>query len=1093
MKKIYLIFIILITFTGISSAQFYNGLLMNFGKNRVQYKSFEWRYYSYKDYDIFFYERDVNLGKYTAQYIKKIMSETENFFGITLDGRVLFIIYTNLTDFRQSNAGLETENSNFELGGKNQMIDNKVFIYYEGDHQKYEKQLRKLVALLYIRQILYGNAFTELLAGSSSIDVPEWFENGLASFVAKQYDQNVINKTYDYIKNHKHINFNHLENDDAEIIGHSFWYFIADKYGKQTITNILYFTKISKSISNSITYVLGKNLKTLTKEWQAYYEQKNVGEINLPKQETEILKSKKNRVFQQFRISPDGENIAFVDNNEGKYRVLLYNSKTDKTKCLYKEGQRLDQIIDYTYPVLAWSDDGKRLAFATESKGNVYLRIYNLESKELKSGILQNIDKVLSMAFSPRSFYLVISGISSGYTDLFVYNRVSSTSSRITYDLADDIDPHFTKDGKGIVFSSNRTNDTLIKTSDYLKNEPLDDNFNIYLYDFKNKSKILTKLTDNKFANETDPINISKDKYIYLSDYSGITNKYKLRYDSTISFVDTTVHYRYYSDVKQITNYSSPILEYDLMRNYTGDLFYFDERYHLFENQSNTILNGKINIKSTPNYFKKREIENKKQQIQKQKEKQLAREKELKLLDSLAPTFDAKINSADSSIVDINNYIFEIEKDTNFANYYKKINEEGKSVYRNSPFPNMRVYQPVFYISDLLGQLDFSMLNQSYQPFTGSAFRFNNGMSYFTSISLNELMDDYRLDGGFRFGLNGSLEYLFSLENLKKRLDKQIIFHRQRIKYVLDDYFYPPIELKTVTNELIFVLRYPFNQVSSVKTSFIGKYDQKIPLSTEYNTLVAKDTLHLYTGAKLEYIFDNTKITGINLLDGTRFKIFGEFYQQVQGNYDYTIVLGGDFRFYKNIFRHLTFAQRFAGSTSFGSGKVIFYLGGVDNWINLSLDQNKYFDKRVNINYNQNYLFQAVATNLRGFPQNARNGNSFLVSNTELRMPIVQMFAPYPINSGFWKNLQVVGFFDIGSAWAGLSPYDEKNKYNQIILHRDPFTVIVDVDRPPFVYGYGWGIRSKLLGYFVRVDFAWGVEANYQYPRKVYLSLAKDF
>lgn len=1093
MKKIFIIFFILTTITEFASAQFYNGLQMNFGKNRVQYKNFEWRYYSYKNYDIFFYDRDVNLGKYVAQNIKKIMSETENFFGINLNGRILFIVYANLTDFRQANAGLDPENTNFDLGGKYQMVDNKVFLYYQGDHQLFERQVRELVATLYITQILYGNAFTELLGGSSVLNVPQWFDKGLASFVSKQYDENIINKTKDFIKNHKHINFNYLVDDDAKIIGHSFWYFISDTYGEQTISNILYFTKISKSVVKSISYVLGKNMKTLTKDWKNYYVQKTNTEVVLPKSENEILKSKKHRVFQQLKISPDGKNIAFVENYEGRYKVLLYNSETDKTKRLYKEGHRLDQIVDYTYPVLAWSDDGKKLAFAIESKGNVNIKIYETETKKITSGILQNIDKVMSMSFSPRNLYLVISGISSGYTDLFVYNRVTSTSMRLTYDLADDLDPHFTKDGKKIVFSSNRSNDTLIKITNYLKNYPLNDNFDLYVYDFKNKSKILTKLTNNQFSNETNPINLTTDQYLFLSDNSGIKNNFFLQYDSTISFVDTTVHYRHFSDIRKVSNYTYPILEYDLNGNYAGDLFFYDKKYHIYQYHRNELLNKNIKFDSKPDFFKKKEIENKINKLAKEKEEKLKRQNQIKKLDSLAPTFDLKINAADSSIVDINNYVFEMEKDTLFAKYYKNRKEEGKSGLKKSPFPKMRVYKPLFFINDVLGQVDFSMLNQSYQPFSGSAFKFNNGMAYFMSISLDELMDDYKLIGGFRFGLNGSIEYLLSAENLKKRLDKQLIFHRQRIKYTSNSNFYPPERQKTVINELMYVMRYPFNQISSVKTTFIAKYDQKIPLSTEYNTLISKDTLHLYTGFKTEYIFDNTKILGMNLLDGTRFKIFGEFYQQVEGNYDYTGVLGADFRFYKNIFRHFTLAQRFAGATSFGSGKVIFYLGGVDNWINLSLKQNGYFDYRVNINYAQNYLFQAVATNLRGFPQNARNGNSFLVSNTELRMPIVQMILPYPVNSDFWNNLQVVGFFDIGSAWAGLSPYDPKNKFNQIVVRRQPFTVIVDVDRPPFVFGYGWGLRSKLLGYFVRLDFAWGVEARYHYPRKVYLSLAKDF
>ena len=1092
MKKIIttvsIFFILIIT----AKAQFYNGLQMNFGKNRVQYKNFEWRYYSYKNYDIFFYDRDKNLGKFVAKNINGIIDEMENFFGIVLEDRMEIIVYANITDFRQTNGGLETENADFNVGGKYQIVNDKIFLYYEGTHKDFTLQLRKLLAKVYIKQILYGSAFSELLSSSTAINLPDWFESGLASYAADPYNSDVFNKTKAFIESHKHFSFNRLTGEEAEYLGHSFWFYIASTFGKTTIANILYFIKISKSLTRSISYVTGTSLNQLTKQWLDYYKSRfENNNFTTPPKDKKVLQTRKKRIFTQFALSPDGKRIAYVENNRGKYKIYLYDEEQGKSKVIYKGGERLDQIIDYSYPVLTWNRRGDMLAFTTETKGNVYMHIYNFNDKTEKKGILQNIDKVLSMSFSPQNVFIVLSGISNGYTDLFIYNRLSGTSFRLTYDLADDIDPHFTKDGRKIIFASNRTSDTLERMPYFQKNPPLGNNFNLFVYDYYTKSPVLTQITKDSLADEIQPIPVEDNKYLYLSEKYGFWNKYEVEYDSIIGFVDTTVHYRYFSTVKQITNYPQSIIKHDLANNTAGDLILQGKKFQIYKYPANSILEN--NLKGDELFFKKLQNEEiiQKQQLEAEKERQ--RQEKLKLIDSLTPTFEAKINSADTSFVDINNYIFEVEKDSMFGEYYKKLNEEEKTPYKKPLFPQMRVYQPLFFMEDVMGQIDFSMLNQSYQPFTGDAFKFNNGMTYFTSVTLRELMEDYRLIGGIRFGFNGSIEYLFSIENLKKRLDKQIIFHRQRIKYATDNYFWPAQINKTITNELMFVLRYPFSQTTSIKTTFIGKYDDIMPLSTEYNTLIAEDTLHIYSGFKTEYIFDNTRELSLNLLDGIRYKIFGEIYQQVQGNYDYTAVLGADFRFYKNIFRHFIIAQRFAGATSFGSGKVIFYLGGVDNWINLYLAPNAYFDHRVNINYDQNYIFQAVATNMRGFPQNIRNGNTFVVSNTELRLPVTQMIFSYPINSGFWYNLQVIGFFDIGSAWAGKSPNDPKNLYNELRTVRPPFTVIVEVDRPPFVYSYGWGLRTKVMGYFVRLDFAHGIEARYHYPMKMCISLSKDF
>jgi hypothetical protein len=43
------------------------------------------------------------------------------------------------------------------------------------------------------------------------------------------------------------------------------------------------------------------------------------------------------------------------------------------------------------------------------------------------------------------------------------------------------------------------------------------------------------------------------------------------------------------------------------------------------------------------------------------------------------------------------------------------------------------------------------------------------------------------------------------------------------------------------------------------------------------------------------------------------------------------------------------------------------------------------------------------------------------------------------------------------------------------------------------VGGFGLGLRTKILGYFIRVDYAWGVDNRKVQNGRWYLSLALDF
>jgi len=287
-------------------------------------------------------------------------------------------------------------------------------------------------------------------------------------------------------------------------------------------------------------------------------------------------------------------------------------------------------------------------------------------------------------------------------------------------------------------------------------------------------------------------------------------------------------------------------------------------------------------------------------------------------------------------------------------------------------------------------------------------------------------------------------------------------------------------------------LKYPFSQVSALKGTFILRHDRQVILSTDIQTLGAVNSNKLWTGIKFEYIFDNTIRRGLNIFYGTRYKVFTESYLQVNGKADDLHVLGFDFRHYIKIHRDLIFASRFATSTSLGSARLVYYLGSVDNWINLNSTVPT-FNTNIPIKERANYAFQTLATNMRGFSQNIRNGNSFAVINNEVRWPFVRYFANRSLSSGFWDNLQVVLFGDIGTAWTGLTPYSGENGYDKKIYPNSPITVEVETNLDPIVYGYGLGVRSKVLGYFMRFDWAWGIDSGVQQPRMFYFSLSTDF
>jgi hypothetical protein len=169
-------------------------------------------------------------------------------------------------------------------------------------------------------------------------------------------------------------------------------------------------------------------------------------------------------------------------------------------------------------------------------------------------------------------------------------------------------------------------------------------------------------------------------------------------------------------------------------------------------------------------------------------------------------------------------------------------------------------------------------------------------------------------------------------------------------------------------------------------------------------------------------------------------------------------------------------------------------MGGVDGWFSPK------FNNALKPANDQAYAFQSLAVNMRGFPQNVANGNNAVVFNSELRLPVITTFFNKPINNAFLRNFQLVQFVDLGTAWNGKLSNIERpySIFRDVDADGNPTNNPVQVRKKaggigPFVGGYGFGVRSTLLGYFLKVDAAWEMDGIFRGKPYWYIAMGLDF
>lgn len=1070
-------------------AQFYNGHQMTFGKNKVQYYDYYWSFYRFDDFDCYFNEYGRDLAQFTANYALKRIGEIEDFFDYTLEKRLIFVIYNKNAEFRQSNIGLITfDDETYNTGGYSRIIKNKVMLYYEGDHVDFQKQISAAITESVINEMLYNADVKDRVSSSSVIYMPDWFIKGLIHYVAYGWDYEAENRVKDGFSSGKYKNINHLEYEDAVDAGQSFWRFIGKKHGDAMIPNIIYLTKIYKNIKDGFLYVLGQNLNDILKEWKEFYREEYADDQKSPSDEEKVIrKSRKEQLFQQVNISPAGNYIAYVTNDWGRKRIWLFDQTSGKKKVIFRKEPKFEQVTDNTYPVLGWHPTGRILTIINDEKAALVMYFYRPEDKSIEKRNLLYFDKILDFSYSPDGTKLVFSAVKDGTTDIYIHTISSGTNERITFDVHDDLNPSFLKGTVDeIIFSSNRPTDTLTNTGDPFERSAT--GFDLFTYNISKNNKVLIRLAEGKHTDRFEAEGLSRNKFTYVGDQNGILNRYIATFDSTISYIDTATHYRYFISSQPLTDYDRNIINHSVGEESDtySEVVFRNRKYNLRHGP----LNGQdplspADLKNTVFREEKSEMLHRADSIEQLRQWLISEEK--KMRDTLTkPLYEYYIKDEP---IDISHYIFEKEKQNYYNQLWRKDYMDIDLDTGIIDIPLIRIYETSFYNNYIVNQIDFSFLNNSYQVYSGGSSYFNPGVNLLTRFGTIDLFENYRVTGGFRFAGNfDSNEYLLSVENLKGKYDKQLIFHRQAYFAESQDTL-----LKAFTHNLYLSYARPITPVFALKGTLSYRNDKYVYLSRDIATLSREDYMQHWGSFKAEVIYDNTRKRSVNIYFGTRFKIFGEYYREIVRNRSDMFVLGVDFRKYTRIHRELIWANRFAASTSFGPTKLIYYMGGVDNWMGYLFNKYPMFDNSTPVTPNVNYGFQALATNMRGFTQNVRNGNNFVLINSEIRWPFVRYFAGHPLRSNFLNSLQLVGFGDIGTAWTGSDPWSGENGYDTRVIEYGPVSVTIDANTEPIVAGVGFGARAQVMGYFVRADWAWGIENYYILPKIFYLSFSLDF
>ncbi len=1114
---------------------------VEYGRSKVQYKKFKWKYFQTKNFNIYYTDKtkflesdnnnDVNkttrsdnnelIAKYVAQIAEANLPEVENNAESGLQRRANIILYNSYNDYKQSNMG---QGVDWQIpGGTTKLVNNKVAVYFNSDHDNLKIQVREAIARILVDNILFGDDIGEIARNQALLDLPEWLVDGYVKYLAQNWSTDLDDELKSALLSGSYTSFYQFAFSKPLLAGHSFWRYIEDNYKKENVTYFFYLTRVYKNLNSASEKICKKKFKLvlqdfMEKESEKYYEdirkRKNNPRGKLFTQE-EV--GKKDFFKFQANPAPKSQDYAVVEYKKGVYKVYLVEGWIDK-KLLLKFNVRTNYTAyNNQYPLLAWDPKGTRLSVMYSDKGKIRLFVFDAVRRfKIDKTSFPSFDQVQDMNYMSKD-QLLFSAVRNGQSDIYSYNLSTQKLEQITNDVYADLDPTFVSfpSKTGIIYSSNRPQPESVSNDTVVPGTP----YNIYLIDDWNKSefKKLSKLTNVKFGNARYPTQYNSNHFTFVNDEKGVANRYAGFFNSTAAGYDTLI----YVGKNVLHNPSLKDVDSLLAANKQDkpdSVGYFrvtDDSTYTFpiSNYESGIVETRMSGDKDQISETRREGDYKLLYKLKVDEDKLKRRnvnirptaymEKLLLADRIARGEAINNNKNPKDSTKIGNDLFQTEFTEDSSAIGKIFDAEDATEKENilskaKLFP----YQLKFSADYLMTGFNNNLLINKYRPFNfgryvGSGGANPNPLNAMTRFGVSDLMEDIRFTGAFKTPTNlDEFEWLMNFTNFKRRLDWGATYYRQTQK--LSD-----VE-KQFSNLYQINLGYAFAETKALRMNLGLKFDRFVVKAFNDPSLLFPDSLAKTGLAHLEYVQDYTLNPTQNIYNGLRWKVYLDANSQLDKKIDgrFTYVFGGDARHYLPIYRHITWATRLAADFSWGNRKVLYYLGGVDQAIRILPNQKtkdnqfvgyRHFNETNAPANDVTYAYEAFAQNLRGFLMNTSNGNNVVVINSEIRVPIFSTFFSRPVNNAFLRNLQFVQFFDLGTAWNG--------KYNGIKrptttynIPNNPVSVLVKAGGiGPFAGSYGFGVRSVLLGYFIRFDAGWQMSGFFKGKPVIQIATGLDF
>ncbi|HEY0810711.1 MAG TPA: basic secretory protein-like protein, partial [Longimicrobiales bacterium] len=359
-----------------------------FGRNKVQYKNFDFEIVRTEHFDIYYYQQERTAVMDAARMIERSYARLSNLLQHEFEQRKPIILYASHTDFQQTNAlsGFIDEST----GGVTEAYKNRIIMPFTGSYAEFDHVMTHELVHAFQYDIIFRRGVVNE-ANPFGTRMPLWFMEGMAEYLSiGRIDPHTVTWLRDATLNGYLRSIAEMNRRDDYLsyrFGQSLWAYIGQKWGDEVV-GILLQRAPRTGIERAFVTTLGLTLSDLSREWTT-----NVRNTYLPQiADYQAPNTFSHRLTDHDKlgtawylaptISADGKDMLLLSQREGYFFDLwLADAHTGKFKKKLIEAARdaSFESLRYMNSSAAFSPDGKLVAFAAQTAGQDALYIYDLK------------------------------------------------------------------------------------------------------------------------------------------------------------------------------------------------------------------------------------------------------------------------------------------------------------------------------------------------------------------------------------------------------------------------------------------------------------------------------------------------------------------------------------------------------------------------------------------------------------------------------------------------------------------------------------------------------------------------------------------